>query len=165
MTRFIELLYLMLPVYFANMAPPFVKYWHGWNRPISTKYLGSHKTVVGFVLGIITAAAVTFLQSRTQWRGGLLPYDDWLLLGVATGTGAMLGDSIKSFFKRRLKIAPGHAWIPFDQLDFIAGGLLALGYWMHFSWTDILLIIAFSFAADIVVNHLSFYLNVRDTKW
>jgi CDP-2,3-bis-(O-geranylgeranyl)-sn-glycerol synthase len=31
MLRLAQLFYLMLPVYFANMAPPFVKYWSGWN--------------------------------------------------------------------------------------------------------------------------------------
>lgn len=28
--RLFELAYLMLPAYVANMAPRFVKYWHGW---------------------------------------------------------------------------------------------------------------------------------------
>src|ERR1700687_2831286 len=37
------LMYLMLPAYLANMAPPFTRFWRGWNRPISRKWLGEHK--------------------------------------------------------------------------------------------------------------------------
>jgi hypothetical protein len=32
-------------------------------------------------------------------------------------------DSVKSFVKRRVGIAPGAPWIPFDQLDFVIGAL------------------------------------------
>lgn len=165
MRHFTELIYLMLPVYFANMAPPFVKYWHGWNPPISRRYLGDHKTTLGFILGIATALAVALLQSRIQWVGSLVSYDQWISIGVATGLGAMLGDSIKSFFKRRLKISPGESWIPFDQLDFVCGGILALEFWYSFAWLDVIEIVVFSFAADIIVNHVSFFLGIRSTKW
>jgi CDP-2,3-bis-(O-geranylgeranyl)-sn-glycerol synthase len=35
-----HLLYVMAPAYTANMAPPLVKFWHGWNRPISAGLAG-----------------------------------------------------------------------------------------------------------------------------
>ena len=38
--------------------------------------------------------------------------------------GALLGDLVKSFFKRRLKIARGESWPIADQLDFVIGALL-----------------------------------------
>jgi len=37
------------------------------------------------------------------------------------GAGALVGDLIKSFFKRKLKIDEGNAWFPFDQIDWIIG--------------------------------------------
>ena len=77
----------------------------------------------------------------------------------------MAGDSVKSFFKRRLKISPGQQWIPFDQLDFILGGLLALHFLVYLTWTEIVLICAVSFVGDVLVNHVSFYLGIRDTQW
>lgn len=160
-----QLMYLMLPVYLANMAPPFVRFWRGWNPPISVKLLGNHKTVVGFAVGVAVGVAVTFLQSRLQWEGSLLPPEDWLGAGFAAGFGAMGGDSLKSFFKRRLQIAPGKRWIPFDQLDFIAGGLIALGFFVRLDWTDIALVCGISFIGDVLVNHVSFYLGIRETKW
>ena len=69
MLRLTQLIYLMLPVYFSNMAPPFVKYWPGWNRPISRRWLGDHKTVVGFVLGVAVATMTAFAQSLIARTG------------------------------------------------------------------------------------------------
>jgi CDP-2,3-bis-(O-geranylgeranyl)-sn-glycerol synthase len=77
----------------------------------------------------------------------------------------MVRDSVKSFFKRRRNVAPGHAWIPADQLDFVMGGLLALSFWVAFGWLDILCVLVLSFIGDTAVNHASFNLGVRDTKW
>lgn len=160
-----QLLYLMLPVYLANMAPPFVRFWPGWNPPISIPLLGSHKTVVGFAAGVAVAVAAAFIQSRLRWDGSLLWPSHWLAAGFAAGFGAMAGDSLKSFFKRRLRIAPGQRWIPFDQLDFILGGLVALSFFVRLDWIDIALICAISFVGDVLVNQLSFYLGIRETRW
>ncbi|WP_027484935.1 hypothetical protein [Rhodanobacter sp. OR87] len=48
-TRLLQLAYFMLLAYCTNMAPPFTRYWRGWNRPIHERLLGSHKTVLGFL--------------------------------------------------------------------------------------------------------------------
>lgn len=155
----------MLPIYSANMAPPFVRYWRGWNRPINRRWLGSHKTVVGFSLGISTAILTTFIQSRIHWQGELVSYDKWFWLGLAGGCGAMGGDSLKSFFKRRLQIVSGESWIPADQLDFVLGGLLVLSFWVRLGWLDVLAILILSFVGDIIVKFVSFQLGIRDTRW
>lgn len=165
MNRVFELIYLMLPIYVANMAPPFVKYWHGWNRPISARLLGNHKTVVGFFLGIAAAILTTLVQSRIHWQSDLVNYEQWFLLGLSCGCGAMIGDSVKSYFKRQLRIASGRSWVPADQLDFVLGGLLALSFWARLGWLDVITILTLSFVGDIIVNHLSFQLGIRDTRW
>jgi CDP-2,3-bis-(O-geranylgeranyl)-sn-glycerol synthase len=165
MLRFAQLTYSMLPVYFANMAPPFVRYWSGWNRPISERWLGAHKTVVGFLLGIVVATATTFGQSLIAWPDGLIPHDRWLALGIACGFGALGGDALKSLAKRRCGIAPGQPWIPADQLDFVVGGLVALSFFLKLQPVDIAFILVVSFLGDIAVNQLSFRLGIRNTKW
>lgn len=165
MIRVLELLYMMLPIYVANMAPPFVKYWRWWNRPISMRWLGSHKTVVGFFLGIAAAILTALVQSRIHWQGDLVSYEQWFRLGLASGCGAMIGDSLKSYVKRRLNIAPGQSWIPADQLDFVLGGLLALSFWVRLGWLDVIMILTVSFVGDILINHLSFQLGIRNTRW
>jgi CDP-2,3-bis-(O-geranylgeranyl)-sn-glycerol synthase len=77
----------------------------------------------------------------------------------------MSGDAIKSFFKRRIGIAPGRPWVPADQLDFVIGALIPLSLLVPLGPSDILAILLFTFVADIVVNHVSFYLGLRDTRW
>ncbi len=163
--RVLQLLYFMAPAYVANMAPPFVRYWKGWNRPISRRWLGGHKTVLGFAAGVLAAVFVTFLQSRLGRDGAIVAYDGWLDLGARMGVGAMLGDTVKSFFKRRRGVAPGGTWIPFDQLDFVLGALLLVWGRAALGWTDVAIVLALSFAGHILVNHLGYWLGVRDAKW
>lgn len=165
MSRITELLYLMMPAYLANMTPPFTRFWHGWNAPVSERWLGSHKTVVGALAGILVALGAAFVQSRMDWTGSLVDYRQWPLIGLLLGAGAIGGDILKSFFKRRMKIAPGGRWIPADQLDFGIGALILISPLAHLSWTDVAAILAITFAGDILINHVAFRLHIRDTAW
>ena len=153
----------MAPAYLGNMAAPFVKYWKGWNRPISERWLGAHQTVAGFLLGVIVALGTAFLQSAIDWKGSLVDYANWPALGLALGIGAPGGDALKSLVKRARGIAPGKPWVPFDQLDFAVGALALVWPWATLGWSDVLLILAFTFVADIVVNQASYRLGIRDT--
>ena len=163
--RLLQISYLMLPAYVANMAPPFVRYWRGWNRPIAPRQLGDHKTVVGFAAGVCGGVGAAFVQSRIAWTGGLVSEDEWLAVGVRLGIGAMAGDSAKSFAKRRLGIPPGAPWVPFDQLDFVAGALILLAGRVPLAIIDYALILALSAGGHIAVNHVAYGLGIRDTRW
>ena len=156
----------MLPTYFANMAPPFVRFWRGWNRPIHRRALGDHKTVVGFGLGVTVGLVAAYLQAQLASVVPLL-WDPqaWPAIGLASGMGALGGDAIKSFFKRRMGILPGASWIPADQLDFTVGALIPLALLVPISASDVAFILAFTFVADIAVNHMSFYLGIRTSRW
>ena len=163
--RLMQLLYFMLPAYAANMTPPFLKYWKGWNPPIARQSLGSHKTVLGFASGVCAAVVVVFIQSVVPWDGRLVAYEGWLGLGLRFGVGAMAGDSLKSFVKRRVGVAPGEPWIPFDQVDFAIGALvLTLGR-AALSWLDWTVILVFSAGAHVVVTRFAYRLKIRDAKW
>lgn len=161
----VRLAYLMAPAYLANMTPPFVRFWHGWNRPISERWLGSHKTVVGGIAGVIIALLVAFAQARVAWSGSVVDYAHWPRLGLLLGVGAIAGDSAKSFLKRRRGIPAGGRWIPADQLDFVVGALVLIQPIARLSWPDITFICAVTFVGDIVVNQIAFRLGVRDTAW
>lgn len=165
LTHLLQLAYLMLPAYVGNMAPPFVRFWKGWNRPIHAAKLGEHKTIVGFLAGVLVAVAATGLQKAIDAPFSLVDYDHWLWIGLGFGFGAMAGDSIKSFFKRRRGVPPGHSWFPFDQLDFVVGALLVVGPLAHVDAGDIALILAMSLAGDIVVNQAAFRLGIKTSPW
>jgi hypothetical protein len=56
--QLLELVYVLLPAYVANMAAPLAKFWPGWNRPISRHRLGDHKTIVGSRSGALKASVL-----------------------------------------------------------------------------------------------------------
>lgn len=161
----LQLLYFMAPAYLANMASPFARHWRGWNRPIHERLLGSHKTVVGFAFGVLAGVLGTALQAWIDAPFGLIDYAHWPLLGLGFGFGAMAGDCLKSLFKRRLHIAPGTHWIPFDQIDFALGALALIGPFVVLSWGDVLLILAMTFVGDLAVNRIAFRIGIKDTPW
>jgi len=163
--RLAQLLYLMAPAYLANMTPPFVKYWKGWNAPINRRWFGSHKTVLGFAAGMIVSLATAWAQWAIAWSGGLIAYDAWPLVGLALGGGALTGDAVKSFFKRRRGIPPGESWVPADQVDFVLGALVFAAPWARLGLDDIVAILAVSFVGDIAVNYAAYLLGIRDSKW
>jgi CDP-2,3-bis-(O-geranylgeranyl)-sn-glycerol synthase len=64
-----------------------------------------------------------------------------------------------------LHINPGASWIPFDQLDFVAGALALTGAYAGLGPTDMATIAAMTFVGDIAVNQLSYRLNIEDNPW
>jgi CDP-2,3-bis-(O-geranylgeranyl)-sn-glycerol synthase len=82
------------------------------------RIFGDSKTFRGFLGGALCGTALGAAQQA------FFNKPDGLLLGLLLGFGAMTGDLVKSFFKRQRDIPPGHPWFPFDQLDFLVGGLL-----------------------------------------
>lgn len=110
-----------------------------WSTPVDGgrkfrghRILGSHKTVRGFVVGILCAIAIVYLEKfllqEFSFLRQLIPLDytriDPIIFGTLSGFGALAGDAIKSFFKRQLAISPGKSWVPFDQIDYILGGMV-----------------------------------------
>ena len=70
-----------------------------------------------------------------------------------------------SFFKRRIGIPSGKAFIPFDQVDFVIGALVFISFYAIVPIDIAIVILAISFVLDVAVNHFSFYLGLRKEKW
>ena len=178
-TLIIESFYFMLPAYIANMAPVLVQHQLKMlavpvdlgctfrKRPI----FGSHKTYRGIIFATLFGMLVFFLQKFLMAYPffasiSIVDYTTISLwLGFLLGFGAIMGDLIKSFFKRQKDHPPGVPWIPFDQLDYVAGALLFSALVYVPSWQHILAIILVSFLLHIVANHLGYYLGIHDVKW
>jgi CDP-2,3-bis-(O-geranylgeranyl)-sn-glycerol synthase len=133
---------------------------------------GDHKTWRGFLVGVAAAIAVTWLQyflySIKIFKNlSLLNYSEtnlWLL-GFLLGFGALFGDLIKSFFKRRMNLAPGAPWIPFDPIDFVVGALVFVNFIFIPPWQAILVIILITPILHILTNRIGFFLKIKNTKW
>ena len=113
----------------------------------------------------LTALVIAFIQSRITWDGALVDYSRWPLIGLALGCGAMGGDLLKSFVKRRRGIAPGARWVPADQLDFAIGALALVWPLARLTWSDVAAILVVTFVADIAANRIAFRLRIRETPW
>ncbi len=161
----LEALYFALPIYFANMAPVLFKRLNILNVPISKNLFGSHKTYQGFILGITVAILIVYIQHKLNLSINLFDYSNFLLIGFLFGFGALFGDLIKSFFKRRLNINPGHPWMPFDQMDFLVGGLLFMSPVYIPSLKAVLFLLIITPAGHIVVNNIGHYLKLKEVKF
>jgi len=134
----LQVLWLFVPAYAANMVPVLVRGHLEWlatpmdgGRMLGGKrLLGDHKTWRGLLAGVVMGGVVYELQRLLfEWGVGrdlaLMDYGGRPVVpGLLMGLGTGVGDAVKSFFKRRVGIAPGASWPVFDQLDFFAGACL-----------------------------------------
>lgn len=167
----------MLPAYFANMAPVIVKHIKLFVFPIdfdkqlnNKPILGKNKTFRGLIFGVIFAIIIGYMQFLLYdveffKNVSFINYQNWLLFGFLMGLGALTGDLAKSFFKRRLGLKPGARFIPFDQTDFVVGALVFIKPIFGVTSKIFVVSLLLSFILHIIVNHLSFYLKIRNEKW
>lgn len=175
----IFIIWFFLPAGFANMAPIFaakMPLLRKYNAPIdghrnigSKRILGDHKTWRGLIAGVVVGflAFLIFQYIANIWSPlGLIMGDSYLALpvyfGALMGFGALVGDSIKSFFKRQIGIKSGKSWLPFDQIDYIVGSiiisipLIALTAWQCLG------AIAIWFSLHVLVSYLGYLCKLKD---
>jgi len=173
----LQCFYLMLPAYFANMAPVIVKKINflkvpiDFNRKINNMpVFGKNKTFRGLFFGVLFSIVVAYIQFVLNDNGiflslAIADYSNWLLIGLLMGFGAIIGDLAESFVKRRLSFKSGEGVFPFDQIDFVVGALIFVYPLVKLSVSKIAIIILLSIVLHIIVNHAAFYAKVRDKKW
>lgn len=181
-------LWLMLPAFLGNMMPVFV----GGGAPIDLgrnwrdgrRILGDGKSWRGLILGpplaVLLVWGLQWIALNTAWgldygfpSWGPDPW--WAVLAYAMALGALVGDALESFFKRRLGKDRGEKWIPFDQLDFVVGSLVfgAIAGWLMpgnlfldlFTWDRILAIVILTPAFHLLVNWMGYKLGFKQVPW
>ncbi len=172
-------LYFILPAYFANMCAtifakikvPFTGKNFPLGQPINEKLFGSHKTWRGFYAGYLGALVILVGQFYLQKNGivspTLLDYQNinLFLYAFLFGVGAIAGDTIKSFFKRRIGIRPGQPWPPFDQLDFVIGALVFMAPFYWLPWQNLLVIFLITPILHLLVNVFAYFLGLKKVWW
>lgn len=179
----LQLFYLMLPGIFANMMPVFAgklnilkslavpvdfnKKWFD-NKPI----FGSHKTFRGFVTGIFVSIIIIYLQIKLYnydffQKLSIIPYSQYnfFILGFLLGFGVLFGDTLKSFFKRRLDIKPGKPFIPFDQIDSVLGALLLVSIIYIPTFKLVISLILLSIITHFTVRTIGYYSGITKERW
>ncbi|HDQ06770.1 MAG TPA: CDP-2,3-bis-(O-geranylgeranyl)-sn-glycerol synthase [Candidatus Bathyarchaeota archaeon] len=124
-------LWFIFPAYCANAAP--VIFGGGQPMDFGKRFfdgkplLGSHKTVRGFLAGLIVGTLVGLVQTLLSEQI-LVQYSTQfqytVFLGFMLSLGALTGDLIESFIKRRINRAPGSSLPIADQIDFVLGAFL-----------------------------------------
>ena len=134
----LQALWLIFPAYVANASAVIV----GGGIPIDfgkkwkdgKRILGDGKTwrglfsgtFMGMTTGFGLAVAAYYINSSEYGFLNLTNYEGFpLMIPIIFSVcfGALLGDVIESFFKRRIGKDRGENWFFFDQLDFILGAL------------------------------------------
>ena len=166
----IKSLYFFLPAFFANMAPELFK-WFPLNRPIHKQLFGKNKTWIGIITASLTGGFIFGIQkllfSVSFFRElSIIDYDGFSLwLGFLLGFGAIIGDLVKSYFKRKNKIKPGESWKPWDQIDFAIGGLV-MGWFLYVPTISVaIIIVVASFFLHMTVCRIGYILGIKKNKF
>ena len=153
---------IIIPVYCTNGAPVLF----GGGRPIDSggsffdgqRIFGDHKTVRGFLGGLIVGSIVglceSFILSQT-----------FLLIALLASLGALLGDLVGAFLKRRMRIKPGGLCPGLDQLDFVVGALLMVSIVSDISLGSALIILLVTPPIHLLTNFGAYMLGLKSTYW
>ncbi|MBI2662684.1 CDP-archaeol synthase [Candidatus Woesearchaeota archaeon] len=166
----LQALYFFLPAYFANMAPVFFQKVQFLAMPISEKYFGKNKTWRGLFFAVVLGTLVFALQKYVYSLGytslSLLDYNGFSLwLGITMSAGAIFGDLLKSYYKRKEGINPGESWLFWDQMDFVIGGIIGSSI-IYVPYVDVVVVLLIaSPLLHIVVNYIGFLLGMREKKF
>jgi len=173
----LTVLYFFVPAYAANMSPVFVQgYFQRLAAPIDggrtfrgKRILGDHKTWRGLLSGVFSGVIVFEFQKLAYEAGYLkcLNTIDYSTtapqLGILLGLGTGVGDTVKSFFKRQMGIAPGKPWLVFDQLDFLAGATLFASPYYLPEILPLLLSLPVVFAGSILTTAAGYWLGMKES--
>lgn len=173
---FLSALWIMLPAYVPNSAAALF----GGGTPIDggrthrdgRRFLGDGKTWRGFVLGVASGIVVGLLQIGIRQTAGweVLP-PLTVLVVILLATGALLGDLVKSYFKRRLGRERGAPWLIADQYDLVAGAfalVLIFDYPWFISTITLPILVIILIITPILhktVNVIGYRIRVKEVPW
>lgn len=169
----IKAVWLMLPAYIANPTAvvfgggtpiDFGKNWRDGRR-----ILGGGKTFRGLFGGVACGVIIGLLQRQaTASDIFIIPS---ITAVIALSLGALLGDIVKSFFKRRLGFERGAKLPLIDQLDFVAGAWI-LTYifdpqWFadNFTFWIIITVLVLTPVLHRLTNIIGYYIKVKKEPW
>lgn len=176
-------LWFFLPAGLANAAPVFankIPGYNKWNTPLDfglkfrgKRIFGDNKTWRGLMFGIVLATVTLGLQvyafNHFGWAQDIAININYFILpvyilGPLFAIGALGGDALESFFKRQRGIPSGESWFPFDQLDYIIGGLVTSFLIIELTLEEYLAVIVVWFCVHIIATFIGYAIGLRDAK-
>ena len=170
-------LYFILPAYFSNGGALLF----GGGTPIDfgktdskgIRWIGDGVTwrglVAGTIIGMITGIIQGYLAPM------ILPFignsfivpiitsiPNGILIGFLLGFGALIGDALGSFLKRRLGIGRGKPAPILDQLDFIIVALIFVSPVVELNLTFVVLALLLTLFIHLLTNSFAYLLGLKD---
>ncbi|MCK4550860.1 MAG: CDP-2,3-bis-(O-geranylgeranyl)-sn-glycerol synthase [Candidatus Aenigmarchaeota archaeon] len=165
-------LWFILPAYFANAAPVFLKVLKHTHPIDSGKLffdkrpiLGNGKTWEGFLFAVFLGSVVGAIQ--TQFNSNIPNIEILMTLELAflLSLGAMIGDTFASFFKRRIGKKRGESVFLLDQLDFVIAALVFASVIVAvpiYMWVVLFILTPLS---NYLSNFIAYKLKLKDVWW
>lgn len=172
-------IWFFLPAGIANATPVIankIPLLNRWKTPMDfgrsyrgKRIFGANKTWRGLVfssfIGGLVGLGIYALYNNYFHRLGITPREPALeafLLGCLLGAGALIGDAVESFFKRQIGKKPGELWFPFDQIDYIIGGLVIVSPFVRLSIIQMALIGVVWFVSHLFWAYVAYLLKLKD---
>ncbi|NHV61122.1 MAG: CDP-2,3-bis-(O-geranylgeranyl)-sn-glycerol synthase [Candidatus Verstraetearchaeota archaeon] len=147
---------LISPAYVANSIPVVLK----GKMPIDRgktfvdgrRIFGDGKTIEGFLSGLLCGTLL----------GAAFGYP---LHALLLSLGALVGDLIGAFIKRRLGMPRGHPAPILDQLDFIIGALAFVSVIYPVSLEQFLFLVLVTPPIHLIANFIAYMLKLKSHPW
>ena len=146
-------LYFILPAYFSNGGALAF----GGGKPVD--------------FGKSDKKGVRWIGDGVTWRPEIGSYlitpivtdvSNGILIGFLLGFGALLGDALGSFIKRRLGIGRGKPAPVLDQLDFLIVALILVSPVVELNLFFIIIAIVLTLIIHLVANGGAYLLGLKD---
>jgi CDP-2,3-bis-(O-geranylgeranyl)-sn-glycerol synthase len=175
-------IWLGLPAWIANSMPVLF----GGGRPIDggrlyrdgRRILGDGKTIRGFIVGVFLGTltgvgqyyAAPYLHPLLELYVVVTPAMEYILFMTVPAAfllslGALLGDMVGSFIKRRIDIKSGNPAIVLDQLGFIVMGLILATPFLQPEAIYVIILVTFTLAIHWISNALGYLLGLKKYPW
>ena len=122
------------------------------------RVLGDHKTFRGFfsalIVGTIVGVVCSYVFSKNL-----------VTVAIPASLGALLGDMVGAFVKRRLKIKPGGALPVVDQLDFVVGAIILVYLFSSISLSVVLILLLVTPPIHLLTNVGAYALGLKERYW
>ncbi len=170
-------LYFILPAYFSNGAGLVF----GGGMPVDfgksdkngVRWIGDGVTwkglIGGTLIGIITGIIQGWVAPYILSNFGqfittpiITNVSEGILIGFLLGFGALLGDALGSFLKRRIGIGRGQPAPILDQLDFLIVALILVSFVVKLDWLFIILAIVLTLIIHLLANTIAYLLGLKD---
>ncbi len=170
-------LYFILPAYFSNGSGLVF----GGGTPVDfgksdkkgNRWIGDGVTwrgfIAGTIIGTLTGAVQGYfgpelMQTFGQYIITPIATDlhSGIMIGFLLGFGALLGDALGSFIKRRIGIGRGKPAPLLDQLDFIIVALILVSFVVELNLLCVVLAIILTLFIHLIANTGAYLLGMKD---